>query len=352
MRAPKVISATSLTLVVILAACGSTADETPPSSANVAEASATPTSLPAPSPDMVPSPIALPSARPMSLLWEAHGPVTEKTSTVYVAINPLDGNVWVGVPFESRFWIFSPDGTYLESWGEGGTGPGQFDFSDHAQYPSGFAPIAFAPDGSFYVGDTGNFRIQHFGPDRAFIGQWGAFGPGDGKFVEIVTIATDGTTVYVGDGRRQDIQAFEARGAYLRTLGGEGGYDVVVLDRDGRIHATNPQFKGAEPQGLAIFDADGSVVSTTPLDPPSGVTVTGTSVDDAGNSYVELQLEDYPYTGEGIIELDSTGRAVGRWEGGGDGFLVTPAGDAMYITQGIQLDSRWTFVRKYALAGS
>ncbi len=226
---------------------------------------ATPT--PASTSTVAPSPTQAPAASQIALtpLWQKGGPVTDKTSTVGSAIDPVTGNLWVAVPFESQYWIFSPKGKYLESWGQAGHGPGQFDFSDHAQNPDGFGAIAFAPDGSFYVGDTGNHRVQAFDAKRRFLRQWGTFGTDDGQFVQINSLATDGQTVYVGDGERHDIQAFDGSGAFIRAFGSDAGFDFLALALDGRIHATNPQNPVGAPMAMAVFGPDGAVQSTTDL---------------------------------------------------------------------------------------
>ena len=57
-----------------------------------------------------------------------------------------------------------PGGEFLNAWGSAGSDAGQFD------RPSG---IAVAGDGTVYVVDTGNHRIQLFTPDGEFIAWWG-----------------------------------------------------------------------------------------------------------------------------------------------------------------------------------
>ena len=351
MRRPRPIIGATLSLTLALGACSAAGNL---GGSPSAQASASPTPKPAAIPTQAPAatPAPLPSPSAIELLWEAHGPVTSMTSTAYVAINPVDGNVWVGVPFENLFWIFSPDGEYLESWGKAGAGPGQFDFSDHAQNPNGFTPIAFAPDGSFVVGDTGNNRVELFNAQRAFVRKWGEFGTADGQFVQIDSIATDGTTVYVGDGDHYNIQAFDMQGTYLRTFGGDGGFSCVSVDAEGRVHATNPENPGGATQALAIFGPDGAEVARTSLAFPSAWAVQ-LAVDDAGNSFVPLEQDGFPFAGRGVVRLDAAGEVTGMWEGGGDFIAVSPEGDAIYVTKGINLDtSQWTFVRKYALPGS
>jgi DNA-binding beta-propeller fold protein YncE len=63
----------------------------------------------------------------------------------------------------ARVHKFSPDGNLLLSWGEPGGGPGQF------HVPHG---IAVAPDGSVYVADRENGRLQIFSPDGEFLNEW------------------------------------------------------------------------------------------------------------------------------------------------------------------------------------
>ena len=299
--------------------------------------------------DVGAEPAPAPTLTALTLLWQQGGPATDKSSTVMSALDPATGSLWVAVPFENRYWIFSPDGKYLESWGTGGTGPGQFDFSDHAQTPDGFGAIAFAPDGSFYVGDTGNHRIEQFDKSRHFVKAFGTFGTGDGQFVQIVTVATDGTTVYVGDGGRYDIQAFSADGVFKRSFGADGGFANLALDAMGRIHATNSQNSVGAALAMAIFTPDGKQSSSTDLTNAGGWPVTLT-VDADGYSYVGIELGQFPFTGIGIVEIDPSGGVTRTLGGGGDALTVTPAGDAIYVTRGIQLDPTiWQYVRKYAI---
>ena len=356
MRVPRPTLWATLAMVFLLAACAANGDATRHPDMAAAGATAAPTGSSTPTPSPTPTavvaatPVPLPSAQPMSLLWEAHGPVTDKTSTTYIALNPIDETVWVGVPFENRFWIFSPDGEYLESWGEGGTGPGQFDFVYPDMNPNGFAPIAFAPDGSFVVGDTGNYRVQQFDADRTFARQWGQFGTRDGEFNQIVSIATDGSTVYVADGEALKIQVFDWGGKYLRTFGADDGLNSVALGPNGRIYAVNSTVDA--PQILAILNSNEAEISRTVLSPPSEEALQ-LAVDAAGYSYIPLEAGRFPWTALGVVQVDPGGQIARFWDGGGDFLGVSPAGDALYVTRGTNLDTaQWTFVRKYALSGS
>jgi DNA-binding beta-propeller fold protein YncE len=157
----------------------------------------------------------------LKLLWESSGPTqpTPCCQTWWPAIEPKTGNIWVANSFGNEFWIFKPDGKFVEAWGTPGKGDGEFDFAAHRSPPQATGAIAFAPDGTFFVTDDGNRRVQKFTADWKYLTQWGGFGAGDGKFAEPFGIATDGTMVYVADDDRGDIQAFDAKGTYVRTLG-------------------------------------------------------------------------------------------------------------------------------------
>jgi DNA-binding beta-propeller fold protein YncE len=73
------------------------------------------------------------------------------------------GEIYVSDGYgNARVHKFAPDGKLLLSWGEPGSGPGQF------HVPHG---LAVSPDGAIVVADRENSRIQAFSQDGAFISQ-------------------------------------------------------------------------------------------------------------------------------------------------------------------------------------
>ena len=67
----------------------------------------------------------------------------------------------------------APRVVFVRKWGTVGSGDGEF------RNPNG---VAVASDGSVYVTDTGNNRVQMFTSEGVFVSQWGTYGSGDGEF--------------------------------------------------------------------------------------------------------------------------------------------------------------------------
>lgn len=208
------------------------------------------------------------SSEAAAVLWESRGdPERPLDHPSALAIDP-EGRVWVADTNHHGYQTFSTDGTHLESWGSSGSEPGQFNFqpTDYKD-PLTAGGIAFAPDGSFYVADSGNARVQKFGPDRALLFAWGNTGEGDGQFMFPTGVTTDHDgRVFVADAVRNDIQVFTADGVFLHTIGsfgaGEGqlflysgGY--VAADGSGNLWVTD-----TANHRLQKFSAEGKFLAT------------------------------------------------------------------------------------------
>lgn len=299
-------------------------------------------------------PPELPELGELELLWESGGPAPTTPGTMAMDIDPITGDIWVAVAHDDRFWILSPDGEYKETWGESGSGPGQFHFDDPSQVdPWASGAIAFAPDGSFYVGDLGNYRVQQFDVERSFVREWGSFGRGDGQFSQIVSIDTDGETVFVGDCDRWDTQAFDMDGNFLRTLGGDMAYCLPSIDGEGVLHTSNTENDQGAPFVVAATDQFGTELHRVDLS-SVGADMSPWALAAAadGTTYVSLiRFLDDRDEHVGILEVDPGGTVVRGWAGGGDWLLVAPEGDAIYVARGMSQphDERWSFIRKYAL---
>lgn len=102
---------------------------------------------------------------------------------------------------------------------------------------------AVARDGTIYVSDAMNFRIQAFDQDGTFRLEFGGMGDGPGRFARPKGLAVDSKGhVYVADGAFSNIQIFSAEGALLMAFceGGpaEGQLNMpagVTIDDQDRI---------------------------------------------------------------------------------------------------------------------
>jgi DNA-binding beta-propeller fold protein YncE len=278
------------------------------------------------------APVGTPAADASSslqLLWESDGGSDPLDLPYGMDIDPA-GSLWVSDSENDRFQIIAPDGTYQETWGESGSGDGEFEFlSASSAFGRPYGDIAFDAEGNFYVADTGNQRIQKFAPDRAFLGAWGSEGRDEGQFLTPISITvSDAGVVYVADEVRNDVQMFDRDGGYLGAFGGSGSAsgemstpsgvaidpagDVWVADwgnnrmqrfsADGEWRAAWGEF-GSAPGGLygpndVVIDQQGRLYVADALNnrlqvfTPQGevLAVTGTSGDDAGEFHYALGL--------------------------------------------------------------
>ena len=147
--------------------------------------------------------------------------------------------------------------------GASGTQTGQF------QAPRG---MAFAPDGSIYVADSRNNRIQQFNASGEFVRAWGSFAnlqvgeaPG-GTFYEPwgIAVAPDGS-VFVTDTWNHRIQKFTADGQFVQMWGYFGQAEApdafwgprdLAFDSQGRLYVTDTGNKR-----VVVFNQDGTFVT-------------------------------------------------------------------------------------------
>jgi DNA-binding beta-propeller fold protein YncE len=153
-----------------------------------------------------------------------------------------DGTVFVADTWNHRILVFSAALSFVGTWGVPAINPNPNEFEL-------FGPreIAFAPDGSLWVSDTGNKRLINYAKDGKALGTFGSAGSGPGQFNEQVGIAFDRAgNLYVADtwnGRIQKLGSGMAPiGQFPAPWTSQGVVDkpyLAVLD-DGRIVASDP----------------------------------------------------------------------------------------------------------------
>jgi uncharacterized protein (TIGR03663 family) len=181
----------------------------------------------------------------------------------------------------SQVWNYGVSPTITEEMladpyeGKGISRPADFSFGTNGDGPGEFnmpRDIAFAPDGSIYVSDTGNHRVQHLNSDGDVLHVWGFFADiakGDappGSFYEPwgIEVSEDGS-VFVADTWNHRIQKFSSEGKFILQWGyfGQGesgdafwGPRDIVIDSNGHVLVTDTGNKR-----IAIFDQNGNFLS-------------------------------------------------------------------------------------------
>ncbi len=148
--------------------------------------------------------------------------------------------------------------------GSAGAEPGQFNA------PRG---IAFAADGSFYVADSRNHRIQHLSLDGKVINTWGTFADQAAGIAPIgtfnepwgVAVGPDGS-VYVSDTWNHRIQKFTSTGAPIKMWGVFGTAELpgalygprgITVDANGKVYVADTGNKR-----IVIYDSNGAILSS------------------------------------------------------------------------------------------
>jgi hypothetical protein len=273
------------------------------------------------------------SASPLSAAWETAGGAATKFGVPEVG---LDGRVWAASSVDNAFRILTPEGTLTETWGSPGTGDGEFDFTVGSHSAGA---IAFAPDGGFWVLDSGNFRVQRFARDRTFLSSWGRYGSGDGEFVDPVDISVDQAgSIFVGDDARHVIQVFTSDGRYLRSVAVGAAGPFVSGNGDGWVD-TNRLPDGRP--GIVEYKPDGTIQGG--IDMPDLIPVPmGMTRDDARNLYV-VGLTQAGVTSR-LVRFNKSGQKLDVWDAGGVGVAVSSTGDVAYVLQA-SLET----IRKYVI---
>lgn len=131
-----------------------------------------------------------------------------------VAVDQTDGTIYVVDMGNHRVQKFDTSSNVLPQlltkWG-GGIGPGHAS-SAQAQEPGQFrSPWGITIDeaGDVFVSDTGNQRMQKFDRDGNFITQWGGFGTNQGQFNFPYGLGVDSRShVFVVDSGNMRVQEF------------------------------------------------------------------------------------------------------------------------------------------------
>ncbi len=236
------------------------------------------------------------------LAWGSYGsangqfaftvPSGQPPNSGYLAIDS-HGNVYVSDTHNSRIQKFDGNGHFLLSWGQPGSGDGEFNVT---------TGIAIDRADNVYVGDQGNYRIQKFDSNGKFLTKRGSQGQGNGQFTTPNVLAMDSQgNLYVGDALGHHVQKFDSNGRFITKWGSEGAgdgqfgiVDGLVVDQQGQVWVSD------ESSRFQVFNPDGKFVGQWVFP----VTADGRkpyvfvrAVDAQGQVYIEHDLANATDTG-------------------------------------------------------
>ncbi len=174
-----------------------------------------------------------------------------------------DGTIFVADTWNGRIQVFDAEGNFLRKWGsfaivgeENGDPLGLFG-------PRG---LAVAPNGDLLVADTGNKRIIRYRPTGEVVTQVGGGGVLLGRFEEPVDVAVDPNSgnVYVADIWNQRIQVLtpDLQPVAEWPVPSWQSQDIfdkayVAVDGNGNVYASDPQFAQ-----IFVFNAEGKITAS------------------------------------------------------------------------------------------
>ena len=152
-----------------------------------------------------------------------------------IKVDPA-GNVWTIDSSTSMVLKFSSEGKNLMEVDVGG-------IPDPKRAFCGATDVAFAKNGNFFISDGYcNSRVIEYAADGKKLKEWGARGTGPGQFMNVhgIAMADDGT-LYVADRENGRVQWFDQSGKYLGEKKFGGQLFSVAAAADGVYVGTQPR---------------------------------------------------------------------------------------------------------------
>ncbi len=237
--------------------------------------------------------------------------------------------------------------------------------------------LAVAPDGSIFVADANNHRIQKFSADGAFLLTWGSYATAEsgnapgGTFNEPwgIAVGKDGS-VYVADTWNHRIQKFNSQGKFITMWGVPGlaeepdrfwGPRGIAVDRDGLVYVTD-----TGNNRVVIFDGDGNYraqFGSNGINPGEFDEPVGIAVDDNGLVYIadtwNQRIQVFEPTAPGAYSVLRTWEVNG-WFGqsiNNKPFLALDSENNVFVTDPdafrvLEFDQAGNFIRGWGEASS
>jgi DNA-binding beta-propeller fold protein YncE len=146
--------------------------------------------------------------------------------------------------------------------------------------------VALSASGEIFVSDGyGNARIHKFSPDGTLLLSWGEPGSGPGQFAVPHAIAIDKRgRVLVADRHNNRIQIFDAQGSFITQWSGIDLPTDIFIDKDQAVYVSDLLPR------VSVYDLDGTLLARwgnegTTKEDPLMVTLHSIVVDSRGDIY-------------------------------------------------------------------
>lgn len=197
-------------------------------------------------------------------------------SSPYQVALDAQGSVYVADSGNNRIQKFSAQGQYVASIGKGGFTAKDDELSD----PRG---VTIAPDGTLWAVDEMYRRVQHYATDGRYLGGFGRQGDGPGEFSAPGSITATADALYVTDRGSSRVQRFALNGNYVGQVGGTPG--------SGNGQFSHPEFIASDCAGsFYVSDTDNLRVQRFG---PAGAKTCG-NPDDDGSEKLSLSFSAPP----------------------------------------------------------
>lgn len=183
-----------------------------------------------------------------------------------------DGTVYVVDSNNARIEVFNPDGTFVTSW-DAQSGVVDLTISSQGLGPTG---IAVGSDGLIYIADTWGHRVIVLDSSGSMVREFGAFAdnqdatdasPNPGSFFGPRSVAVSNDEIYVVDTGNERVEVFGPDGSFKRAFGGKGSGAGqlsepvgITVGPDGLVYVAD-----SGNARVSVFTADGTPVAQWPV---------------------------------------------------------------------------------------
>jgi len=182
---------------------------------------------------------------------------------IHSAVLDSNGDIYFTDTFNHRVIKINPQGRFLYSIGERGSGPGEF------WYPKGLVSLTVDGREAIAVCDSWNHRIQMFETSGALLATFGGIGQGEDDFYEpVAALADDDGALWVLDRCNNRVKACTTGGETLKVFGErlslqeedtQNDPAKFILQTEGYVMRHGYQF----PESLVADGADGFFIADT-----------------------------------------------------------------------------------------